>query len=146
MQTTFTIQEATAAQLPAVITLLQNNKLPVQDIAAGQQYFWVATANGTIAGAIGAEQYGQYALLRSMATDAAHRNNGIATLLVQQVFNFAQQQNLKAVYLLTETAEQYFAKKGFKKVSRTDTPESIKQSTEFAGLCPASAVVMKKDI
>jgi amino-acid N-acetyltransferase len=146
MQTTFTIQEVTAAQLPAVITLLQKNKLPVQDIAAGQQHFWVATANGIIAGAIGAEQYGQYALLRSMATDVAHRNNGIAAQLVQQVFNFAQQQNFKAVYLLTETAEQYFAKKGFEKVNRDDTPESIKQSTEFAGVCPVSAVVMKKDI
>lgn len=146
MQTTFTIQEATAVQMPAVITLLQNNKLPVQDITAGQQHFWVATANGTIAGVIGAEQYDQYALLRSMATDAAHRNNGVAAQLVQEVFTFARKQNLAAVYLLTETAEQYFTKKGFVKINRDDTPESIKQSTEFAGVCPVSAVVMKKDI
>lgn len=146
MQITFTIQEATDANMPAVIALLQNNKLPVEDIAAGQQQFWVATDNRVIAGVIAVEQYGQYALLRSMATDAAHRNNGIAAQLVQQVFNFAAQHNLKAVYLLTETAEQYFAKKGFEKIDRDDTPESIKQSTEFAGLCPVSAVVMKKDI
>lgn len=146
MQTTFTIQEVTAAQLPAVIALLQNNKLPVQDIAAGQQQFWVAMADATIAGVIAVEQYGEYALLRSMATDAAFRNNGIATQLVQTVFNFAGNKNLTAVYLLTETAEDYFAKKGFTKVNRQDVPVSIQQSTEFASVCPSTAVVMKKEI
>lgn len=146
MQTTFTIQEVTAAQFPAVIALLQNNKLPVQDIAAGQQQFWVAMADATIAGVIAVEQYGEYALLRSMATDAAFRNNGIATQLVQTVFNFAGNKNLTAVYLLTETAEDYFAKKGFTKVNRQDVPVSIQQSTEFASVCPSTAVVMKKEI
>jgi amino-acid N-acetyltransferase len=146
MQTTFTIQEATAAQMPAVITLLQNNKLPVEDIAAGRQQFWIATINETIAGIIAVEKYGTYALLRSMATDTAFRNNGIATQLVQTVFNFAQLKNISAVYLLTETAEQYFAKKGFTKIDRQHVPEAIQQSTEFASVCPSSAIVMENKI
>lgn len=146
MQKFFTIQEATAAQMPAVITLLQNNKLPVEDITTGKQQFWVAMADETIAGSIAVEQYGEYALLRSMATAAVFRNNGIAAQLVQTVFNFAQQKNISAVYLLTESAAIYFTKKGFTKISRQDVPESIQQSTEFASVCPSTAIVMVKEI
>ena len=146
MQKTFTIQEANGEHLPAIINLLQANKLPVQDITISQQKFWVATDGNTIVGAIGIEQYGEYALLRSMATNAAYRNHGIATQLVQALFNFARKQNLTTVYLLTETAENYFAKKGFIKINREDVPEMIKQTKEFSHLCPSTATVMKIDI
>ena len=92
------------------------------------------------------EQYDEYGLLRSMATDPVFRNNGIASALVAALFNYGKSQGLKEMYLLTETAESYFAKRGFQKISREQAPAAIKQSAEFSHLCPSTAVVMKKEI
>ena len=92
------------------------------------------------------EQYDEYGLLRSMATDPAYRNNGIASSLVATLFNYGKSLGLKEMYLLTETAENYFAKRGFQKINREETPAAIRQSAEFSHLCPSTAVVMKKEI
>jgi arsenate reductase (thioredoxin) len=146
METTFTIYPAQTTDLAAIITLLQQNKLPVEDIADGQQQFWVIKDGDNIAGAIGIEVYGNYGLLRSMATDKAYRNKGIAAILVDSLFEFAKKQKLTAIYLLTETAQHYFEKKGFVTVNRDGVPAEIKQSKEFTHLCPSTAIVMKKEI
>ncbi len=146
METRFIIQSAEATDLAAIITLLQQNKLPIEDIADGQQQFWLVKDGESIAGAIGIEVYGNYGLLRSMATDEAYRNKGIAAILIDGLFEFARKQKLTAIYLLTETAKKYFEKKGFVTVKRDDVPVELKQSKEFTHLCPSTAIVMKKDI
>jgi arsenate reductase (thioredoxin) len=146
MEETFTIQPAQATDLAAIITLLQQNKLPVEDIANGQQQFWIIKDGDTTAGLIGIEIYGNYGLLRSMATAEAYRNKGIAATLVKGLFDFAKKQKLTEIYLLTETAEKYFEKKGFIKTNRNAVPEEIKQSKEFGHVCPATATVMRKSV
>jgi arsenate reductase (thioredoxin) len=85
-------------------------------------------------------------LLRSMITNPAYRNKGIAGKLVRQLFQYAQSLKLTEIYLLTETAEKYFANKGFTSVLRDNVPEAIKQSQEFSHTCPSTAIVMKKEI
>jgi amino-acid N-acetyltransferase len=50
----------------------------------------------------------------------------------------------EALYLLTTTAEGYFPKLGFERISRGDVPASIQASVEFTSACPASAIVMCK--
>jgi amino-acid N-acetyltransferase len=47
---------------------------------------------------------------------------------------------------LTETADKYFNKKGYRAIAREQVPEQIKASSEFNHVCPVSAVVMKKGI
>jgi amino-acid N-acetyltransferase len=54
----------------------------------------------------------------------------------------AKKKKLKAIYLLTETARDFFQKKGFTAVHREQVPEEVKASSEFAHVCPTSAVVM----
>ena len=49
---------------------------------------------------------------------------------------------MRALYLLTLTAEDYFATRGFARVGREHVPETVMQSREFLGLCPASAIAM----
>lgn len=49
---------------------------------------------------------------------------------------------VRALYLLTLTAEDYFATRGFARVGREHVPETVMQSREFLGLCPASAIAM----
>lgn len=146
MTETITLQAAAPSDYPAASELLTNQNLPVEDINKELPHFFIVKRKGLLVGVIGMEQYGEFGLLRSMATDPAHRNNGIASSLVAALFNYGKKLGLKEMYLLTETAENYFAKKGFQKINREDTPAAIKQSEEFSHLCPSTAVVMKKEI
>jgi len=146
MTETISIQTATASDYQTVCDLLSRHKLPVEDINRELTHFFIVKQQDLLVGVIGMEQYGEFGLLRSMATDLAYRNNGIASSLVAALFAHSKKLGLKVMYLLTETAENFFAKKGFQKVNRDETPAAIKQSAEFSHLCPSTAVVMKKEI
>ena len=50
------------------------------------------------------------------------------------------------MYMFTETAPQYFERKGYEKISRDSVPKSIHASSEFSSVCPVSAIVMKKSL
>jgi amino-acid N-acetyltransferase len=54
--------------------------------------------------------------------------------------------NVNSIYLLTETAEGFFSKEGFKKIAREQVPPSIKQTHEYSTLCPEDAVCMVKKL
>ena len=45
--------------------------------------------------------------------------------------------------LLTSTADGWFPRFGFERISRDAAPASLHASEEFRGACPASAVVMR---
>jgi amino-acid N-acetyltransferase len=48
------------------------------------------------------------------------------------------------LYLLTTTAREFFADRGYAEVERTEPPEAIRATTEFADLCPSTAACMRK--
>jgi len=146
MTETLSIQAAAPSDYQAVCELLSKHKLPIEDINQELAHFFIVKQHGLSIGVIGMELYGEYGLLRSMATDPVHRNNGIASSLIAELFSYGKSLGLKEMYLLTETAENYFAKRGFQKINREETPPAIKQSAEFNHLCPSTAVVMKKEI
>ncbi|HEU5041657.1 MAG TPA: GNAT family N-acetyltransferase [Gemmatimonadales bacterium] len=81
--------------------------------------------------------------MRSVATDPRHRGRGIAEALVRNRLAWAGTEGLDGVYLLTTTAASYFPRLGFERVERDDLPIEIKESKEFVGVCPASAVAMR---
>lgn len=126
--------------------LLTENKLPVSDLPASLENFFVAMDYDQVIGVIGVEIHGQYGLLRSLAVRSAYRNKGIAGKLIDQIEKFAEVRNLDAIYLLTETADQYFESKHYGTVSRDEVPADIQQSSEFSFVCPQSAVIMRKII
>ncbi len=140
------IAPALSSQRQAMVALLQAEKLPVDDLPANLNYFFTTLDGDTVVGAVGLELYGQYGLLRSLVVDAAYRNHSVAAKLVQAVEKKAASLQLKSLYLLTETANVYFEKKGYAPVNRADVPGEIKQSTEFIHVCPVSAVVMFKPV
>jgi amino-acid N-acetyltransferase len=139
-----TIIEAAPQMRAEIISLLQSQQLPVEDLPAGLSDFLIAQEEGKLIGLIGLEQYGQYGLLRSMVVHPDFRNQQIAASLVQTLEQRATTAGITALYLLTETAAAYFTKKGFATVERTDVPEAVKASTEFSHTCPVSATVMVK--
>jgi arsenate reductase (thioredoxin) len=138
------IEKATHHRYNAVINLLQSNHLPVADIDKALPNFWVAMHGEQLVGAIGMEQYGSNALLRSAVVDDQFRNKGIATQLVDAFLTGAAWQLIDNVYLLTTTAKSYFEHKGFAVVDRSVVPDAVQQSAEFSHLCPSSATVMHR--
>ena len=133
-------------QRPLVIALLQTEKLPVDDLPATLDNFFIALYDGKVIGAIGMELYRPYALLRSMIVSREHRNKNIAAALIEQLEHNCETQQIKTIYLLTETAADYFARKGYRKITREEVPDAVKASSEFSHVCPVSAIVMKKEL
>jgi amino-acid N-acetyltransferase len=140
------IKKAENSQRDAIVALLLQEKLPVEDLPASLDNFLVAMVDEKIAGVIGIEFYQDCGLLRSMVVDKEYRNNHIASYLVNRLEEFARNSGITCIYLLTETAPQYFQNKGYNRMPRALVPDVIKTSSEFSHVCPASAVVMKKEI
>jgi amino-acid N-acetyltransferase len=129
-----------------VIALLQSEKLPVSDLPDSLDNFLVMLNNEEVIGIAGVEFYGNYGLLRSLAVKQTHRGAGIAGELMSRIAHLSISKGLTHLYLLTETAPEYFEKKGFVKIDRGDAPAEIRQSSEFSHVCPASAIVMIKKL
>lgn len=130
----------------SIVTLLSSEKLPVEDLPPILENFLAATEGNELTGVIGLEIYGDYGLLRSLAVKPAFRNQNIAGRLIAQIEIFAASRGLKVIFLLSETAPDYFARKGYQKITRSEVPAEVQRSTEFSHVCPHSAIVMKKDI
>lgn len=140
------ILEATLRQRDEVVALLQSQKLPFEDLPPLLQNFYVALEGQKVVGLIGMERYGSVGLLRSMVVHPNCRNKGIAEKLVQVLEEKARAAGIHSIYLLTETAEKYFNRKGYTKIDRKEAPEALMQSSEFSHVCPVSAAVMKKEL
>jgi amino-acid N-acetyltransferase len=128
----------------AIVSLLRTEKLPADDLPGALDDFRVVVKNKELAGIAGLEVYGSYGLLRSLAVQTEYRNQGIAGHLLDEVESLAVTKGLKALYLFTETAPDYFSRKNYTKISRADVPAEVQQSTEYSHVCPQSAIVMKK--
>jgi amino-acid N-acetyltransferase len=146
MNTTFqtTIAKATNGERESIINLLQAEELPVDDLPASLDNFFVATDSDKVIGAIGLELYGNCGLLRSMVVSEEHRNKSIASKLVQQLEEYAARIGINCIYLLTETAAKFFERKGYHRITREKVPKELEASSEFSHVCPVSAIVMKK--
>jgi N-acetylglutamate synthase-like GNAT family acetyltransferase len=67
-------------------------------------------------------------------------------MLVSAIQQHAITEGVTTLFLLTTTSADYFVKGGYRRVDRADVPADIQGTQQFAGLCPASAVVMVKEL
>ena len=140
---TTTISSVQPTDRPAVTHLLEKAKLPTADLPADLSHFFKAETEDALAGTVGLELYGKYALLRSLAVDDAYRNLGIGKALYAKAMQYATDEGVSEVFLITDTAEAYFARHGFVKIDRNTVPTEIRQTQQFQGVCPSSATVMR---
>lgn len=140
------IRAAKSSEFESVVTLLKAVNLPTEDLNPSLPNFLLAFVDGKLVGLAGIEVKGAYGLLRSVAVDTAFRNYKIARRLVDDLVKQVRLQGVKEVFLITTTADAYFEKQGYERIDRETVPDEIAQSQQFSGLCPSSAVVMKKGI
>ncbi len=140
------IRSATAADLDSIAVLLASEGLPLAGVSDNVDNFNVAEASGMIVGSAGIEVHGHYALLRSVAVSEALKGRGLGKQLVTEAIDDARRRGVRAVYLLTTTAESYFPAFGFEKVERSTFPSELNGSEELKGACPATATAMRKSL
>ena len=58
----------------------------------------------------------------------------------------AHERGARRAYLLTETADGFFPRFGFRAVSRSEVPAGVRGSVEFVSACPESARTMAADL
>jgi amino-acid N-acetyltransferase len=146
MQNIISITAAEPKYREAIIDLLQSENLPVEDLPGNLTNFFIAKNNSVVIGAIGLEIYGDDGLLRSLVVKSAYRKMKIATALINELERLGRDLGLKNMYLLTETAREYFEGKGYQVMERSNAPALFQQSSEFTHACPASATLMRKNI
>ena len=140
------IDNARPEEKELVVSLLKEAGLLTEDLPDGLRNFLLAKQDGVLVGVAGLEQFGSVGLLRSVAVYPTHQGKGIAGQMVEQLLAGADERGLREVYLITTTADRYFDRYGFAAVNREQVPEAIQQTRQFSGLCPSSAVVMKRNL
>ena len=127
--------------------LLAANDLPVADLAETLDCLYCWEADGERVGVGGLEPCGgDRALLRSVAVEKRARGEGHGRALCERLLDEAATRGCEEVYLLTTTAPGFFADLGFAEVDRESVPAEVRETTEFAELCPDAAVCMKRDV
>ena len=133
--------------LSAAVALLAAAKLPTEDLTEGHcEHFFFAGSSTAPEGLVGLEMFGDVALLRSLVVSDALRGSGAGSRLLAHAEQHARTRGVRHLYLLTTTAEGFFAKRGFARATREAAPPRIRATREFAGICPASSAFMSKQL
>ncbi len=145
-QTPIRIEPAAPADEAAVRELLRAAELPSEDFAAHLRHFLVARDGGVVVGAVGFELHGRDALLRSLVVAPSRRGVGLGDRLLVEITAWARAAGVTRWFLLTTTAAEFFAQRGFRRVAREAVPPSLAATREFQGLCPASATCLTREV
>ena len=140
-----TPETARPSDYPAIVALLADAALPHDDLTPEHlEHFLVLRDGSEIAGVVGMEVAEDAGLLRSLAVPAARRGGGLAGVLVAALEARARSIGIRTLYLLTTTAEGFFARRGYTLTDRGAVPDAIAATLEFRGICPASAACMAR--
>jgi len=130
----------------ALQEMLKSEKLCYNDISDDGVKLYGISIKHVHVGYFGFEQFGENALFRSMLVQPDARKRGYGTLIWNEAKKTLKEQGVSNVYLLTNTAADFFEKLGFAIIERNSVPESIANTTEFREFCPDSSTCMKINI
>ena len=134
-------------ELATLSAQLRANDLPHCDIeTSAGTFFDFRTERNEIAGYAGIEIFGPDGLLRSVLVLPAWRSEGVGGAIVEAMVEFACEQGVQRLHLLTMRSADFFAARGFGPLPRAEAPARIAATSEFASLCPSSAVFMRRDL
>jgi N-acetylglutamate synthase-like GNAT family acetyltransferase len=121
--------------------------LPADDIGDPYVLLWrFETYEDVPVGFGGLEIYGDDALLRSVVTLPPLRQIGMGAAIVAALEAEARARRCRAIYLLTTSEADFFARLGYRRCARENVPEGLRASRQFAALCPPTATVMLKTV
>lgn len=134
-------------ELQEVSALLARCGLPSEDIKPESlPDFVVAMEGNTPVGVAGLEVLGSSALVRSVGVAASHRCHGLGSNLLAAVEAQAKERGVKQLYLLTNDAQTFFGRHGYKIVQRCSAPAEIQACSQFDSSCCEAATLMSKQL
>lgn len=144
----WTIREPWQKEWERYRELLRDANLPLEGVGPGKGGLFLVAVDsaGRVAGGVGLDGMGPELLLRSLVVAPAERGSGLGRALLAAIEEMARDSGAESLFLLTETAARFFAGRGFLDLSREQAPACIRQTAEFAVLCPASARLMVKTL
>lgn len=145
-KTMLSVRPACDTDLPLLSALLDGSGLPVDDLTVAHLHHFIVVVDdgATLVGCVGIEPYGDSALLRSLTLHHTIRGAGWGQKLTGLAEDYARGVGISGLYLLTTTATEFFKKRGYHVIQRTDAPESLQATSEFTSLCPSQAVCLYK--
>ncbi len=134
-------------RLQAAVTLLGAAGLPTEDLdCMSLEHFFFAGPAEAPTGLVGLEMFGDVALLRSLVVAEPLRGGGAGSALLDHAERHARSRGVKVIYLLTTTAERFFAQRGYAHAARDSAPAAIRATREFSALCPSSSAFMFRQV
>lgn len=138
------LERLTGEALAGLASALEAAGLRAHDLDQPGHRFYRLEAGGVTVGYAGLEICGPDGLLRSVVSTVY--GVGFGRRVVEATVEEARRLGVERLWLLTETAEEFFRRMGFKPADRSAAPSAIAATEQFASLCPAAAVFMKRDI
>jgi amino-acid N-acetyltransferase len=138
------IERATPDDVPAVEALLAAVGLPLDGAAEALGTGVVAREGDAVVGAAAVEGYGEAGLLRSVVVADERRGTGLGRALVAAAEDLARSLGERDLYLLTETAADWFSHLGYEVVDREVAGAAVGESIEFTMACATSGVAMRR--
>lgn len=135
-----------AATDPAFAAALAAAGLPADDIGEpGRRFFAFHDANGAVVGYGGVELPGDaVALLRSLVVAEGLRGRGFGQRIVRWLLDWLAVRGVDDVWMLTTTAMGLGERCGFRRIDRSAAPATVKNTRQFASLCPTTAILMRR--
>lgn len=134
--------------MPAIRALLESVNLPTDDASDDQagSFFYLRNEHG-ITGLVGLSVLGEDSILHSLAVAPGQRGSGYGWMLADVAVQFARQRGCRRIYLLTQTASDFFAAKlGFRVVDRSTVSPGVANTTTFRGSTDSKFVAMRLDL
>jgi amino-acid N-acetyltransferase len=141
------IAPARQEELPQILELLDETGLPQDGLESHLSTTLVARLEGRVVGSAALELYGPAALLRSVVVRHNLRGAGLGGRLTEAALELSRNLAVAQAYLLTETADHFFPRFGFRPIPRSEVPlGGVRSSVEFTAACPTSARTMVLDL
>ncbi|HEY0249994.1 MAG TPA: GNAT family N-acetyltransferase, partial [Kofleriaceae bacterium] len=138
-------QRADMQSLRDVLELVKLGDEPARDDQF-PSFFVLRNEKGNC-GCVALEVYGDDAVLRALAVDPEFRGSGYGWMLADMAVSQARWRGVKRIYLLTESASDFFAAKfGFRVVDRSTLGKAVSSSETFASHAQSTRVAMRLDL
>jgi amino-acid N-acetyltransferase len=138
------LRPANQADGDAICDLLAAVHLPTEGVKENIDSFVVYEIASGIVAAGGLEFHGKLALLRSVVVETGQSGNGLGALICDRLETAARDKGVQTIYLLTASAASFFRTRGYEELDRAQAPKVIRETEQFARLCPASAILMHR--
>lgn len=140
------IERATAADAPAVEALLRAADLPLEGAAEALSLGVIGREGDAVVAAAAIERYGHAGLLRSVVVAPDRRGVGLGHEIVAAAEALARADGVRDLYLLTETAVDWFPRLGYEVVDRPVAAAAVGESVEFTTVCRDTGVPMVRSL